>query len=75
MSKVLLDKEIRYALVERFALALVMEARKLRQYFQSHPIVVLTNHLLKHILQKPDVSGRLLKWTIDLGEFDIEFRP
>ncbi|XP_022845323.1 uncharacterized protein LOC111368325 [Olea europaea var. sylvestris] len=30
---------------------------------------------LKHILQKPDISRRLLKWAIELGEFDIEFKP
>ncbi|XP_022851528.1 uncharacterized protein LOC111373252 [Olea europaea var. sylvestris] len=57
------------------ALALIVTARKLRQYFQSHPIIVLTNQPLKHILQRLDVSGRLLKWAIELGEFDIEFKP
>ncbi|GMH23142.1 hypothetical protein Nepgr_024985 [Nepenthes gracilis] len=30
---------------------------------------------LKGILQKPDVLGRLVKWAIELGEFDIEFKP
>ncbi|XP_022894051.1 uncharacterized protein LOC111408536 [Olea europaea var. sylvestris] len=30
---------------------------------------------LKNILQKPDVSGRLLRWEIELKEFDIEFKP
>ncbi|XP_022841838.1 uncharacterized protein LOC111365514 [Olea europaea var. sylvestris] len=44
----------------------VITARKLRQYFQSHPIIVLTNQPLKHILQRPDVSGRLLRWAIEL---------
>ncbi|GMH28057.1 hypothetical protein Nepgr_029900 [Nepenthes gracilis] len=24
---------------------------------------------------KPDVSGRLVKWAIELGEFDMEFQP
>lgn len=75
VSKVLLDAETRYTLAEQLALALVVVARKLRQYFQSHSIVVFTNQPLKHILQKPDVSGRLLKWAIELGEFDFEFKP
>ncbi|XP_022860948.1 uncharacterized protein LOC111381405 [Olea europaea var. sylvestris] len=75
VSKVLLDAETRYTLAEQLALTLVMAVRKLRPYFQLHPIVVLTNQLLRHILQKPDVSGRLLKWAIELGEFDIEFKP
>jgi ribonuclease HI len=75
VSKVLLDAETRYTLAEQLALALVVAARKLRQYFQSHPVIVLTNQPLRHILQKPDVSGRLLKWAVELGEFDIEFKP
>ncbi|XP_022857110.1 uncharacterized protein LOC111378175 [Olea europaea var. sylvestris] len=75
VSKVLLDTETRYNLVEQLALALIVTVRKLRQYFQSHPIIVLTNQPLKHILQRPDVSGRLLKWAVELGEFDIEFKP
>ncbi|XP_022883783.1 uncharacterized protein LOC111400613 [Olea europaea var. sylvestris] len=75
ISKVLLDTETSYTLAEQLALALIVAPRKLWQYFQSHPIVVLTNQPLKHILQKPDISGRLLRWTIELGEFDIEFKP
>ncbi|KAL5545437.1 hypothetical protein UlMin_005124 [Ulmus minor] len=27
------------------------------------------------ILQKPDTSGRLAKWSIELGEFDVLFKP
>ncbi|XP_022859822.1 uncharacterized protein LOC111380472 [Olea europaea var. sylvestris] len=75
VSKVLLDAETRYTLAEQLALTLVIAARKLWPYFQSHPIVVLTNQPLRHILQKPDVSRRLLIWAIELGEFDIEFKP
>ncbi|XP_022848734.1 uncharacterized protein LOC111371046 [Olea europaea var. sylvestris] len=71
ISKVFLNAETRYTI----ALALVIAARKLRSYFQSQPIVVLTNQPLRHILQKPDVLGRLLKWVIELGKFDIEFKP
>ena len=27
------------------------------------------------VLQNPEVSRRLTKWTIELGEFDIKFMP
>ncbi|GAV80181.1 hypothetical protein CFOL_v3_23642 [Cephalotus follicularis] len=34
----------------------------------------MTNQPLKQILQKPDMFGRLVKWAIELGEFDIEYK-
>ncbi|CAL9016411.1 unnamed protein product, partial [Prunus brigantina] len=27
------------------------------------------------VLQKPETSGRLVKWAIELGEFDVQFKP
>ncbi|KAL5565429.1 hypothetical protein UlMin_028593 [Ulmus minor] len=74
-SKSLLDAETRYPEVEKLALALMIAARKLRPYFQAHTIIVPTKFPLKQILQKPDTSGRLAKWSIELGEFDILFKP
>ncbi|KAM2271250.1 hypothetical protein ACFXTI_038595 [Malus domestica] len=73
-SKALQDVETRYLNIEKLALALVMSARKLRPYFQAHSIIVLTNHPLRQILQSPDTSGRMIKWVIALGEFDISYQ-
>ncbi|KAM2447682.1 hypothetical protein PS1_017988 [Malus domestica] len=73
-SKALQDAETRYSNIEKLALALVMFARKLRPYFQAHSIIVLTNHPLRQILQGPDTSGRMIKWAIALGEFDISYQ-
>ena len=75
VSKALTDAETRYPEPDRIALALVTAARKLRPYFQAHPIIVMTSLPLQNILAKPDASGRLLKWSVELGEFDISFRP
>ncbi|GMH26334.1 hypothetical protein Nepgr_028177 [Nepenthes gracilis] len=75
VSRVLTDVEARYPHAEKMALVLVYAARKLRPYFQSHRIVVLTDQPLKSILQKPETLGRLVKWAVELGEFDLEFRP
>jgi hypothetical protein len=44
-------------------------------YFQAHPIRVLTEYPLKKVLQKPDLSGRLVNWAVELGQLDIEFHP
>ncbi|KAL2246198.1 UNVERIFIED_CONTAM: Gag-Pol polyprotein [Sesamum indicum] len=57
VSKMLQGAEKKYIQIEKLALALVITARKLRPYFQSHPIVVLTNHPLKQVMSKPDTSG------------------
>lgn len=36
---------------------------------------VMTDQPIKQILHCPKTSGRLLKWAIELSEFDIEFKP
>ncbi|XP_057789181.1 uncharacterized protein LOC131006011 [Salvia miltiorrhiza] len=75
VSKSLLDVETRYSQLEKLALALVHAARKLRPYFQCHPIVVTTTYPLKAILHKPKLSGRLTKWAVELSEYDITYKP
>jgi len=61
VSKSLLDAEVRYPLLEKFVLALVMSATKLRPYFECHPICVRTNLPIKQVLRKPELSGRMSK--------------
>ena len=46
---------------------------KVRPYFHSHTISALINYPLRQVLQKPDAFGHLLKWAIELSQFDIEF--
>ncbi|XP_022856703.1 uncharacterized protein LOC111377807 [Olea europaea var. sylvestris] len=47
---------------------------------ESHPSEPLLGdnfpqHDQRQVMQKMDASGRLLKWAIELGEFDLTFRP
>ena len=46
-SKAFLDVKTWYQLVEKYALALMALARKLRPYFQAYPIEVMTNLSLR----------------------------
>ena len=55
----LFEAETRYACLEQTALALRVAAKKLRPYFQTHPIVVSTNLPLRSTIPKPDLLGRM----------------
>ena len=73
-SRALRGAKERYPSMEKLILALVTAARKLRPYFQAHTIEVLTEYPMKQVLHKPETSGRLMKWAIELSEFDIIYR-
>ena len=60
--------------MEKLILALVATSRKLRPYFQAHTIEVPTEYPMKQILHKPETSRRLIKWAIELSEFEIIYK-
>ena len=61
--------------MEKLILALVTTALKLRPYFQAHTIEVPTEYPIKQVLHKLETSRRLMKWAIELSEFDIRYKP
>ena len=74
VNKALSEVEVKYSDFERVELALRMAAKKLWPYIQAHTIVGLTSSPIKTILHKFDMSRRLLKWAVELSEFDIEYQ-
>ena len=75
VSKVLQGPETRYQVLKKAALTVVFSARKLRHYFHSFTVVVMTDLPIQKVLKKPDVAGRMVKWAVDLSEFDIPYEP
>ncbi|GAU42950.1 hypothetical protein TSUD_142870 [Trifolium subterraneum] len=75
VSRTFRGAETRYQKIERLSLAVIVTARTLRQYFQSHKIVVKTNFPIKQVLKKPDLVGRMVAWSVELSEYDITFSP
>lgn len=75
VSKVLHEAEVNYEDVEKMIFAIVVSARRLRPYFSSHTIEVMTSSPLKQIMLKPGMSGRIVKWAIKLGKYDIQYSP
>ena len=50
-------------------------ARKLQPYIQAHVVIMPTKFPLKYVFHKPKASGCLTKWSMEFGEFDIQFKP
>ena len=74
-SRALRGAEERYPKMEKLIPALVTTSKKLRPYFQAHTVEVPTEYPMKQILHKPETSGRLIKWVIELSEFNIRYKP
>ncbi|XP_025625411.1 uncharacterized protein [Arachis hypogaea] len=75
VSRALQGAELRYGKLEKLALALLTTSRRLKQYFQSHQIVVRTDQGIRQVLQKPDLAGRMMTWSIELSQYDIRYEP
>jgi len=73
VSKVLQGPEARYQVLEKATLVVVFSVRRFRHYFQSFTMVVMTNLPIRKVLQKPDVAGRMVRWAVELSEFDVQY--
>lgn len=75
MSKVLLDAETRYTQLEQLAFSFIETIKKLKLYFQSHSVIMLTSYPLRAILHNPDSASRLMKWSVAFVQYDIKYQP
>ncbi|KAI3802237.1 hypothetical protein L1987_30367 [Smallanthus sonchifolius] len=67
--------ETKYSHLENLILALIMTSTKLRHYFETHVIYVKTNYPIKCVLKKPEMSGRMAKWSVKLSAYDLIYEP
>ncbi|XP_013699893.1 uncharacterized protein LOC106403624 [Brassica napus] len=79
LSKPLLGEVLLlYLAVSEHAVSAVLvreEGNKQLPIYYAHPIVVVTSFPVKVVLHKLEVFGRLAKWALELGEYDVIFRP
>ncbi|XP_022004189.1 uncharacterized protein LOC110901694 [Helianthus annuus] len=74
ISITLKGPEKRYPPMEKLTLSLIFASRKLRRYFEAHKVVLLTDQPLQKVLRRPELSGRLVKWEVELGYHAIEYK-
>src|SRR6266540_3275540 len=75
ISEVLSESKIRYPQVQKILYVVLITSRKLVHYFQAHPISVVTSFPIGEILHNHDATGRITKWAVELGSFELTFQP
>jgi hypothetical protein len=70
----LLDAETRYQFFEKLCLSLYYVCTKLKHYLLSSTcIVTCQTDVIKHMLHRPILSGRLGKWAYSLIDYDLTY--
>ncbi|GKE74317.1 reverse transcriptase domain-containing protein [Tanacetum coccineum] len=75
VSRTLHEAERNYAPLEKLALCLLHLSRRLCRYFEAHPIKVIMDQPVKQILNKLEASGKLAKYVVELGAYNITYIP
>ncbi|KAM1778999.1 hypothetical protein ACFX12_040426 [Malus domestica] len=74
VSRILTGVEIRYTPVERLCLALYFIACKLMHYIlPCHIHIIAKTDVIKYMLSKPMLTGRIGKWILALSEFSFQY--
>jgi ribonuclease HI len=75
ISEVLSETKIRYPQIQKLLYAVIVAQRKLRHYFESHPVTVVSSFPLGEIIQCQEASGRIAKWAVEIMGETISFAP
>jgi hypothetical protein len=61
--------------VHKLLYAVLIVSKKLRHYFQTRKISVLSSYLLRAVLHNPNTTGNITEWATKLAEFELDFLP
>ncbi|XP_024164021.1 uncharacterized protein LOC112171000 [Rosa chinensis] len=76
LSRTLTDCETRYTPMEKLCLTLYFSACKLRHYMLSFTTsIIAQTDLVKYMLSRPILRGRIGKWVLALSEFSLQYVP
>ena len=71
-----LDPETRFAQIEKLCLSLYYACSKMRIcYLSSTCVVACEADVIKHMLYRPILHGRIFKWAYIIIEYDLAFEP
>jgi hypothetical protein len=75
LSEVLTLSKQNYPHYQNVAYGMYMAVKKLKHYFEEHPIMVVSTTPLSEIIGCKDAMGRVPKWAIELASHTIQYKP
>jgi hypothetical protein len=75
VSEVLSETKVRYRQIQKLLYAIILTRRKLRHYFEGHPVTVVSSFPLREIAPNRAASGRIAKWTVELMGETLSYAP
>jgi hypothetical protein len=73
LSEVLSTSKKNYPHYQKMTYGVYMAAKKLKHYFQEHPIRVVAEAPISEIIGNKDASGRIAKWAIELSPYTPQY--
>ena len=73
LSEVLSSSKQNYPHYQKMAYGMYMAAKKLKHYFQEHPIKVVCDTPVSEILCNKDASGPVVKCDVELSPYVPQF--
>jgi len=73
VSEVLSNSKAQYSQIQKLLYAVLVTKRKLRHYFESHPVTVVTSFPLGEVIQSQDTTRRTAKWALELMDQSITY--
>ena len=73
ISEVLSDSKTHYSQIQKLLYTILITKRRIRHYFESHPVMVVTSFPLGEVIQSQDTMGRTANWVLELMDQGITY--